>query len=322
MQIARNSHDNFFRTSLSNIAVAKDFFQNYLPVAAKQHLDFDSLQLQSGTYVEQTLKNIASDILYKIDYMSNKDTAYLYVLAEHQSTVDFKMPFRLLRYIVAIWSEHFKNNAGNHLPLVIPLVFYNGAQKYVGPTDLRELIDAPEALIEKFLFKPFHLIDTQAIADEELQASHGYDLMAYVMKHIFERDVLNCIEQLSFLVKSIYARGDTNYVASALQYFLCSAKIENPRELLKTLTLELDEEGVIMNSVFDYWESQRKETWIKQGMQQGEIAMLTYLLERKFKVVPDHYRKQIAHATSDNLLRWCDMAVESKTLEEVFASEA
>src|SRR5436189_232168 len=105
MQIARNTHDNFFKSSLSNIQIAKDFFQQYLPAAAKKHLDFNSLTLQSGSYIEQRLKNIASDILYKINYTNNEDAAYLYVVAEHQSTVDFKMPFRLLRYIVAIWSE-------------------------------------------------------------------------------------------------------------------------------------------------------------------------------------------------------------------------
>lgn len=331
MNIVHNPHDNFFKNSLSNLKVAKEFFQQHLPTEAQQQLELNSLELQSGTYIDQALKHTASDILYKVNYIDGTGSAYLYILAEHQSSVDTHMPFRLLRYIISIWTEHLKKYKDDKLPLVIPLVFYNGPQKYNGPTDIRELIKAPKELIDLFLFTPFHLIDTQVISDKDLREKHWAGLMTYVMKHIYAREALNYVEDLVEFVKHIcQAGGGSHYGTSALYYFVTQTNTTDPGQLLEALTQGLAQEGKIMSTVAEYWTEKYKDTWVKtgieqgieQGEQQGERKLLIRLLKRKFNGVPEGYKQRIKYASSENLLKWADKVLDSNTIEEIFDVEA
>ncbi len=52
---------------------------------------------------------------------------FLYLLFEHQSKPDRWMRFRLLKYMCRIWEESFKQNPEQtELPLILPVVFYQG----------------------------------------------------------------------------------------------------------------------------------------------------------------------------------------------------
>lgn len=326
MNIIHNAHDGFFKDSLTDLKVAREFFQQHLPMSVQKFLDFDTLQLQSGSYVDQALKQTASDILYKVNYKDSLDSAYLYILAEHQSSVDMLMPFRVLRYIVSIWTQHLKKHKGTKLPLVIPLVFYNGSQEYDGPRDIPELIEAPLELIELFLFKPFHLIDAQAISDEELREKYWAGLMTYVMKHVRTREALNCVKTVLALANRIVPEDGSSFVTSTLNYFLSQTQTADPSQLFKAVKMGLAEEGNIMSTVAEYLVAQHRDIWletgiqqgVKQGVQQGESTVLILLLEQKFKRIPAHYRQKIKQASQANLLKWAGKVLTSNTLEEVF----
>lgn len=53
MGIVHNPHDNFFKTSLSNLKVARSFFETHLPISIRQYLDFNTLELQPGNYIDK-----------------------------------------------------------------------------------------------------------------------------------------------------------------------------------------------------------------------------------------------------------------------------
>jgi predicted transposase/invertase (TIGR01784 family) len=329
MDIVHNPHDTFFKTSLSNLKVARSFFEGHLPSSIQQYLDFNSLELQPGNYIDQVLKNTASDILYKVQYAKHAGSVYLYILAEHQSRVDTYMSFRLLDYMVSIWADHRKNYKTKKLPLIIPLVFYNGLQKYNGPKDMRELIEAPQHLIELFLFKPFHLIDTHDISDEELCERHWSGLMEYLMKHVYEREKMkhvcaleleNYLEYLITFLKPIYQDGGSHYGTSALYYFLTQVNSEEPNQILEMLKQGLDEEEKIMaTTAAEYLRQEGRQEGMQQGIQQTAIKVLLGLLETKFKKIPEFYKKKIMSANSKKLLQWAARVLECETLDSVFS---
>jgi predicted transposase/invertase (TIGR01784 family) len=86
-------HDSFFKSAMADLRVARDFFGHHLPPAVLAAIDLNTLKLWPNTYVDIVLSNSASDILYQVKIAAK--TAYLYVLCEHQSSVDPLMPFRL-----------------------------------------------------------------------------------------------------------------------------------------------------------------------------------------------------------------------------------
>ena len=57
---------------------------------------------------------------------------------------------------------------------------------------------------------------------------------------------------------------------------------------------------------------------IQQGIHQGEAAVITRQLKRRFRQVPASYLTRIEQADAETLLSWSDKILDAKSLEEVF----
>ncbi|MEZ2578463.1 Rpn family recombination-promoting nuclease/putative transposase, partial [Buttiauxella ferragutiae] len=122
--ITPTPHDATFRQFLTQPEIARDFMELHLPTELRAVCDLSSLKLESGSFVEDDLRQYFSDVLYSLKTTDGGD-GYVHVLIEHQSTPDIHMGFRLIRYAVAAMQRHLE--AGHKkLPLVIPVLFYVG----------------------------------------------------------------------------------------------------------------------------------------------------------------------------------------------------
>lgn len=66
--------------------------------------DLSTLKLESGSFVEDDLRQYFSDVLYSLK--TTAGDGYIHVLVEHQSTPDKSMAFRLSRYAVVAMQRH------------------------------------------------------------------------------------------------------------------------------------------------------------------------------------------------------------------------
>ena len=76
-----------------------------MPAALVARLVFATLALRPGSYVDEALKERHSDLLFSIQTIGGAPLL-VYLLFEHQSTVDTLMVYRLLRYMVRIWEDY------------------------------------------------------------------------------------------------------------------------------------------------------------------------------------------------------------------------
>jgi predicted transposase/invertase (TIGR01784 family) len=191
-KLKHKSHDHFFRAMMSNVELAKDFFTRHLPIEVQQLIDFSSLHFCKETYVDEELRLSEVDVLYSVNFFDQP--GYLYVLAEHQSTVDHSMSFRLLKYMVKIMDHHLKTHrkavGGIKLPVIYPMVFYHGS------LDLFELFGEHHDLAKSIFLQPFKLIDVGQVPDSELQTSYLSGTMEFIFKHILKREILEYLEQI------------------------------------------------------------------------------------------------------------------------------
>ena len=77
------------------------------------------MSLESGSFVAPALADHHSDLLFRVE--TEIGDAFLYLLFEHQSTNDPRMPLRMLVYMVRIWERHCKTDVGP-LPPILPLL--------------------------------------------------------------------------------------------------------------------------------------------------------------------------------------------------------
>ncbi|MBW6011894.1 hypothetical protein CGB73_23785 [Klebsiella sp. 11263] len=97
-RFSRTPHDAIFRQMLTQKEVARDCLQLYLPAPFLSICDLNTLQLASGSFIEEDLRSSDSDILYSLQ--TRHGAGYIYALIEHQSSPDKLMAFRLMRYML------------------------------------------------------------------------------------------------------------------------------------------------------------------------------------------------------------------------------
>ena len=127
-------HDKFFKKWMSHLLVACDFFATHLSNKLLNLIDLSTLALTKESFIDARLSLQYWDILYKVKIRKQK--SYIYLLREHQSTGERFMPLRIFQYIFRIIHRHVYKLKCNKLPLVVPIIFYNGQKPYIHHTNI------------------------------------------------------------------------------------------------------------------------------------------------------------------------------------------
>lgn len=269
MNVIHHPHDKYFRASMSNLRVAEEFFEAHLPKSVLPVVDLKSLSLQSNSFISEELNQHMSDILYAVNIKSRP--GYLYILAEHQSSDDKWMPVRVLNYMLRIMEDDIKKLGRKTLPVVVPLVFYHGRKKpYPYSTDLFDLFSEEDRpLAEKFLLKPFHLIDTSRLSDNEMMERSHSGVMEFIHKHIFERDLLRYVEFVAPFIKQLQNSGENNYIIETVHYLFSIAGLKEHKQLIRILKDKVfDDSGEeTMITIAEYYRMQGEA----RGEAKGEV---------------------------------------------------
>lgn len=252
-----SAHDRLTRSLMSHPKVAAEFFEQNLPENVKNALDFSSLKLKQDSFIDDGLKLQEADLLYAVNF--NGEPGFLYLLFEHASSPQKLLPFRLLKYMIAIMEKHQKEHKTEILPLIYPIILYNGKKPYMYSMDLFDLFPVGEKeLAKEALTSPYHLIDLTQVPDEELQKCLYFGTMAITLKHIRDSDIypiFNII--ISQMLKELDKRGESSYIYTVMTYVTEAGKTEHPHEMIQTIkALSFLDEEKIMGTLAEYWKPQ------------------------------------------------------------------
>lgn len=270
------SHDRFFRQSLANIQIARDFLQAHLPVELLNRVDLNTLEICKETYIEEQFNESISDIVYRA-VVDAEHQGYFYLAIEHQSTAKDEnfMAFRFVKYQLAIIDNHLKQHKkSKYLPVVFPMLFYHGkTTPYPEVTDFFKLF-FNVALAKRCFLKPFHLIDIGKIPDNEIKKHKLASLLEIVQKHIYDRDCLLLVDQLSEVILNVLSLCDEShaliYIKNTLYYVMNKANISDKIQFKNALEAipEIEEKGLMSTMAEDYINEGIKKG-VQQGVQQG-----------------------------------------------------
>ncbi len=132
-----NHHDALFKAAFTDLDSARGELRAVLPPAVTALVDWGSLRIEPGSFVDAALRSRLTDLLFSVQ-LAGRD-ARIYVLFEHQSTHDPLLAFRVLAYEVRIWEKWRRQHPrANRLPPIVPVVL---AQVLGGWRASPELID-------------------------------------------------------------------------------------------------------------------------------------------------------------------------------------
>ena len=257
-------HDATFRQFLTQPDIARDFMELHLPAELRALCDLSTLKLESGSFVEDDLRQYFSDVLYSLK--TTAGDGYVHVLIEHQSSPDRHMAFRLLRYAVAAMQRHLE--AGHKkLPLVIPVLFYSGKRSpYPYSTRWLDEFDNPE-VAERLYGSAFPLTDITVIPDDDIMNHRSMAALTLLQKHIHQRDMATLTDRLATLQMANYLSSPQ--VTVLIHYLLQAGESADSEAFVRELAQRVPQHGDALMTIAQQLEQKGIEKGRMEGRMEG-----------------------------------------------------
>ena len=146
--LSAHPNDAFFKSVFSEPEHAVAFFKHHLPGPIAARVDWATLEVIPGSFVKTSLRQVHSDLLFAVAIEGQE--LLLYLLFEHQSTVDPALRLRLLGYVLEVLVRHHEEH-GLPLPPVLPFVFHQGPDAWNVSAAFEDLFELPADLAETLL---------------------------------------------------------------------------------------------------------------------------------------------------------------------------
>lgn len=227
IQENRKKHDELFRNLLNDKEEFICFFKYF--VNADTSLTKDDLRKYNRSFITSEYQSRTSDIVYKVKGKK------IYYLIEHQSSIDYRMPYRILEYCYEIIRDTINkdkvNNKNYDYPKVIPIVLYTGNSKWKVPKVYKAISEG--SYEDVGLEMKYILIDTNSYSKKKLLNSNS--LVGYAMqadRSITNDDIAEAIEKM-LITKPKYNKDIIDLINYVFKGVLTKEEIKNFDEKLK-----------------------------------------------------------------------------------------
>lgn len=320
-----HENDGGHRLLFAHPRMIESLVREFVPEEWVEKLDFTTLERVNASFITKgRMKRREGDMVWRVLSLDG-EPVYLYLLVEFQSTVDRFMVVRLMCYVSLLYQDLIERGEltpDGGLPLVIPLVAYNGDRGWSAPQCLSELIRPPFPGAEAYLPElRYRVIDESGYTPEELESRGSLAPLLFWLG-TQEPEVLR---KMPSRLREVLAREDDPSLYRAFLtwvFHLAGFDTEKIPELLN-----LEEFQAMWDKTVQRWQQSwvkegRKEGWQEgrqEGRKEGEEALLVRQLERKFGPLDRATRARVHRADADRLLEWGERILTAERLEQVFA---
>jgi hypothetical protein len=309
-------HDLSYRLFFAHRRMIQDLLREIVGEQWVERIDLGSGERVDASFVSPKHENRESDVIWQFRRKDGGEPVYVYILLEFQSRPDPSMPVRLMGYESLFYQLLMAGQpaAGwRKLPLVIPVVVYNGWEPWNVATDLGSMIGELDPSAE--IYRPqlrYRLVNEAAYPPEELAALDSP--VADLFRIEKSRDWLEVRSSVHRLRQSI-PPGEAS-LRRAFETWL--RKLILPRlglsqeEASAASTLE-EIETMLADSI-DRWNREIRE----EGRQEEGARVVLRLLRLKFGPVDHEIEERVHSADADRLLGWSERILTAESLQDVF----
>ena len=313
-------HNNFFLQQFSNLQTARSFFEEYLPVNVKESMDWSIMHLAPRDFVQKALRNRRSDLLYETRFSGFK--GYFYLHLEHQRRPHPDMPFRLLVYMVNIWEQHKKQYPKEPIPLIFPMVLYQGATSWKVSLSFHEFLEVPHALKPYVPNFTYSLMDLSKLSDEEIKGQLLLRVALLLMKHIDAPDLKEYLIETILPLLNEFTQKETGLeTLETVLYYLFQG---NPHLEKASVIPQIQEQFVsekaqeVIMTIAEQLRQEGLQQGVQQGVQQEALQLVVKLLEKKFSPLTGSHQRILEGLPVSELESLAERILDASGLEEVF----
>jgi predicted transposase/invertase (TIGR01784 family) len=317
-----NPHDRFFKSTFSQAENAMGEFQAVLPPYLIEQIDWSSLRLCPGSFVDRQFKELHSDLLYSVRLQQRE--AFIYVLMEHQSSSEVLMPLRMLGYVVRVLESFVKDNPqAKKLPAVIPVVLHHSQRGWSAPVKFTDIIDLDERTLSS---AQKYLPTFEFVLDDLTKLSEA---------QLFGRAMTAAASFSLFCLKRAFYSGDfRKEIELATGAFRQVANAQNPIAALETILRYIMEVSEVPTDWLREFTSRKvgreaeeaymtaaeqlRREGIQEGLQKGRAEVVLKLLTLRFGALSKEHTQRVKEASVETLDRFAERVLNANNISDVF----
>jgi predicted transposase/invertase (TIGR01784 family) len=312
-------HDHSYKLLFSHPEMVRDLLVGFVREEWVSNLDFDTLEKVSGTYVSDDLREREDDLIWRVRFGDR--WLYVYLLLEFQSTVDRFMALRIMTYTGLLYQDLVRTKQLTErglLPPVLPIVLYNGEQRWHAPVEIQDLVEESPGGLGRY--RPrlrYLLLDEGALSAEEMGKARNLVSALFSLEQSFsEKNVLrvvrNLLEWLDEPEQSGLRRAFTVWFN----------RMVVPGGSTEPSFSELSEVKTMLSERWKEWNRKWMEQGIEQGIEQGrrrgQAELLLRQLELKFGALSERVRHEVEDGTDEQLICWSERILTVSAIEDIF----
>lgn len=253
-------HDKLVKSILKNKTEIVKFINQF--ISEKQNIKIDDIVKFTNSYVTKRYKSKEADLVYKL---KNQD---IFFLIEHQSTVDSRMPYRILNYCIDImyeWCKGQKLKKIKEYPIIVPIVIYTGDRKWKIPQNFKDKQISTSVFENYKINLQYNLVEINRLSDEyllSLNSMFGYSML--IEKSKDKKDLIN---KMDLIIKNTDNKRYLNELQNIILYAL-NGSLSNveQKELIEKIDKKVGEE--YMSTLIDRLTAENRRV-LNEGIQKG-----------------------------------------------------
>ena len=303
-------HDKLVKTILKNPEEMAKIINEFLEPSVE--VKGENLVKYTNSYITQKYKSKEADIVYKL---KNEE---VFFLVEHQSTIDKKMPYRILNYCVDImqeWVKSKKLKRQTKYPIVVPIIIYTGIEKWKIPKNFKDVQISNQIFGDFKIDLYYNLIEINKLSKKYLidqQSLFGYGMVIEKSKNKTELQ-----ENLELIVKNAKSKEKLMEISNIIEYLFYDMIEESAKEMLiEKINLKIRKEEKDMSSLYERLLAETCEM-IREGKNEG----IEEGIEKGKKIMRETMKEEATQALLENnvdeeiILK--SMKITKKELEEI-----
>jgi predicted transposase/invertase (TIGR01784 family) len=305
-----NPHDKFFKEVFSDKGRAVDFLESLLPRELVGILNLRSIEICKDSFVDGEFRESFSDLLYEVELADCH--GYIYILFEHKSHPFRYTALQLLKYIVRIWELHLKQSPEPELPIILPLVLYQGVDTWRFGNRLQNILaDSPQALLPYAPDFHYLLFDLSTFSDDQIRGSVIMRAMTLAMKYALKEELSEKLFDIMDLIGNLADRRKGLECLELVFRYLTQATDKLTKESFRQAVGRMPEGEEIMSTLAEQWfqegKLEGKQEGKLEGKQEGRASeareVILEIIEMQFGVAPQMLIEKLNGIQSYDVLK-------------------
>lgn len=322
------SKDNGAKLIFDDPILCAQFLRGYTNIDLLKDVQPEDIEDISERFLPMWQEGRDSDSVKRVHL--KEMSLFLITIVEHQSKVHYDMAFKILRYIVMVWTDYeaeqekickgITKTKDFRYPPVLPIIFYEGSDEWTAVRNMQDRVYLSDILRKyipsfEYVLVPLRDYSQQALMEKKdelslifminkLKNSEDFKQLKEIPQDYFEDLEEKTPEYLLALISKIVA------------VFLYRLNI--PRKEVETFTDQIKrrEFDMLFDSFEAYDVQETRRISHEEGRIRGKIEAVLELLE-DIADIPSSLKKQIEVQTDlDVLKQWHKLAAKCETLEE------